>query len=75
MLQQSPDGTPVAALTSDPVPIDLVMPYVGSGSSDIDLVHSQYFPVILAFAAFFVVAIVVIIVVCLVYKHKRKKRW
>ena len=63
----------MSTLTSDPMPVDLVMPYTtGTGDSD-SFVQSDLLPVVVGVVCVLVIIIVVFAIACVVYKTKKKK--
>ena len=75
VLQLSADGTPVAALTTAPLPVDLVMPYQTGHTDQTTFVDTDHFPIIIAVICVLVLVVIIFIIACIVYKAKKNRMW
>ncbi|XP_076447691.1 protocadherin Fat 4-like [Babylonia areolata] len=78
VLQQSPDGTPVAGLTTAPLPVELVMPYSSGDpqpSTNPFTSTRLHFPLLVAVLCLLFIVVCVFVIGCLVYRAKRRRRW
>ncbi|KAK7101764.1 protocadherin Fat 4-like isoform X2 [Littorina saxatilis] len=75
IVQASPDGTPVAALTGGPLPADLVMPYQTGHADRSSVVDDGHLFIIIAVVCVLIVIIIVFIIACLIYRMKRRRKW
>ena len=65
----------MAALTVDPLPADLVMPYQTGSTDHTTFADTDHFPIIIAIICILILIITVFVIACVVYKAKKKRKW